>query len=348
MATVLFLPSGTTLSASSRYRVHQYLEPLRSHGFRIRVLNYPQPATRLARFKYFSRLLMAAATSDIIFIQKRLFPRFLPLLALLRSKLVYDFDDALFATTSAARQSRRQLENDQPSRHNRGLHRALKSCHHVIAGNAYLASYARSLNKHVSVLPTVVDLSRYPARQQRPDSGRICIGWVGNSENLIYLLDLAPVLVGLTQLFANGIQLCVISDRPPRLPSEIPLQYKPWNLDHEVEDLLMFDVGLMPLRDDTWTRGKCAFKAIQYMAIGIPTVASPVGANKDLIQHDVNGFLAADQDEWTTTLTRLVKDGDLRQRVGAAGRDTIAERYSLEKTVPRLAEILGRLAPRHS
>jgi glycosyltransferase involved in cell wall biosynthesis len=122
------------------------------------------------------------------------------------------------------------------------------------------------------------------------------------------------------------------------------LTFQRWRLESEVEDLFAFDIGVMPLRDDARTRGKCAFKAIQYMALGIPAVASPVGANVELIQHQVNGLLPCNVDEWVDYLSLLICNGQLRQRLGTAGRETIIDRYSLQAMLPELVNLLQQVA----
>jgi len=345
MFKVLFVSSGTMTSASSRYRVYQYLEPLRRSGFQAEVLDYPRLTTPLRRLAYFAHLASAAWRADVVLIQKRFFPRFLPLLHRLNSKIVYDFDDALFAGPSAARQA--GLARPKSRADNQHLDMTLRLCRHVVAGNKYLAAYACRINPNVTVIPTVVDISRYPVRLSRRSPGApITLGWVGNSENLIYLQDLAPVLVHLTERLGEKIRLHVISDRQPEMPGVVPLHFQPWRLESEVGDLFAFDIGLMPLIDNDWTRGKCAFKAIQYMALGIPTVASPVGANKELIEHNVNGLLASNKDEWIESLTRLIHDGSLRHKLGMAGRQTVIGQYSLEVMFPRLIGVLHKVMER--
>lgn len=343
MINVLFVPSGPMTSASSRYRVYQYLEPLRKEHFQVQVLNYPKPPTVLRRLVYFAHLTLMALRMDVVFIQKRLFPRFLPLLHRLKARLIYDFDDALFAGPSAAREA--GLAKPKNETDNRHINMTLRLYDHIIVGNDYLAAYAGRFNRNVTVIPTVVDLSRYPVRQPRKSpKATITLGWVGNSENLIYLQDLDSVFAALTERFGEEIRLHVISDRRPEVPDAVLLHFQPWRLESEVEDLFAFDIGLMPLRDNEWTRGKCAFKAIQYMALGIPTVASPVGANEELIQHGVNGLLADDESKWIEHLSKLIQDASLRRRLGMAGRQTVIERYSLEAMLPTLADVLHKAA----
>jgi len=342
MTKVLVIPAGTMVAASSRYRVYQYLEPLRDAGFQITVLNYPGLPTRTRRLVYFSRLALLALSADIVLIQKRLFPRFFPLLHRLNPRIVYDFDDALFAHSPVHQPAGMKAAYYEAE--GRCFDAVLAVCRHVIAGNEYLASYARHITPNVSIIPTAVDLSRYHVRTSRPSpDAPIVLGWVGSGHNLIYLEDLAPVFAMLSQHFWKKILLHVISDRPPNLPASIPLRFQPWCLESEIEDLLAFDIGLMPLRDDDWTRGKCAFKAIQYMAIGIPVLASPVGANVQLISHNVNGLLAATEEQWLESLTALVQDSELRCSLGRAGRRTVERRYSSQLMIPQLTDVFRQV-----
>jgi glycosyltransferase involved in cell wall biosynthesis len=339
---VVVCPAGTVQSASTRYRVCQFLAPLRDQGMRIQVAPYPVQATPVRRLAYFGRLIRLARWADVIWIQKRRFPRFLPLLAKINSRIVYDFDDALFVGAS----SEWLKGSTKPDfARDARFDALLKQCRHVIAGNDYLASYARRVNPQVTVIPTVVDLARYPLS---PAHGTvrspITLGWVGNGENLVYLQDLEQVFVRLRERFGDRIRLHVISDRAPQLPADVPLVFQPWRLETEVEDLYAFDIGLMPLRDDPLARGKCAFKAVQYMALGIPAVVSPVGANKELVEHQVNGLLATSHAEWLECLTALIQDRELGQRLGLAGRETIAERFSLDAAVPAMALVLRTAA----
>jgi glycosyltransferase involved in cell wall biosynthesis len=181
----------------------------------------------------------------------------------------------------------------------------------------------------------VLDTDRYPARQHGPREV-LTLGWIGHSVNFPYLAALGPVL----REFAAQCpaRLLVVADRDFQLDG-VDIVNRRWSERTEVADLLDMDVGLMPLADDEWTRGKCGFKAVQYMAAGVPPVASPVGMNRDLVHNEQDGFLAGSDDEWLAALRRLQADAGLRERMGRAAREKVQQRYSLAATGPAIARI---------
>jgi glycosyltransferase involved in cell wall biosynthesis len=218
---------------------------------------------------------------------------------------------------------------------------------HIIVGNRILADYALKWNPNVSIIPTVVDTRQYWFKPVDSSHSRLTIGWIGSPSTSPYLTLIEPALRRLAAVHADKVQFRFCGDPEYRL--NMPeLSFLPFRLDHEIDDLHSFDVGLMPLSDTEWTRGKCAFKAIQYMAAGVPTVASPVGITTDLIQDGVNGFLASSAGEWFTALDRLVRDAELRRRVAVAARQTIEDSYSLDVWWPRFVALLDQLGERAS
>jgi glycosyltransferase involved in cell wall biosynthesis len=194
----------------------------------------------------------------------------------------------------------------------------------------------------VSIMPTVVDMERYTYRPPRAAAGPLTIGWVGSRSTSPYLLEVEPALRRLSDAYPGMIRFLFFGD--PQRQLNLPnCESLPFSLSSELQDLERIDIGIMPVPDNDWTRGKCAFKAIQYMALGIPTVASPVGMTTELVQHDVNGVLARTPQEWFEMLNRLVRDGDLRRRFSEAGRKTVEARYSVQTWGPRLAELLEQV-----
>jgi glycosyltransferase involved in cell wall biosynthesis len=207
----------------------------------------------------------------------------------------------------------------------------------VIAGNLYLAEYAqRAGAARVEVVPTVVDLKRYCAGV-RDASVPFTIGWIGSPPTARYLERVAPALAAACQ--GGRARVVAVGSGPVSLPA-VPLEVRPWAHHTEAAEIRRFDVGIMPMPDDPWARGKCGFKLIQYMACGVPVIASPVSANLDIVSHGANGLLAASQDEWIAALEALRVDPQLRERLGTAGRHTVEQRYSLDVTAPRLADLL--------
>ncbi len=160
-------------------------------------------------------------------------------------------------------------------------------------------------------------------------SDRIVIGWTGTHSTLSYLDLVVPVIQSLEKKLHNQFEFHVIADKNPNFELS-SLRFIKWSKESEIQDLLKFDIGLMPLTDDLWAKGKCGFKALQYMAIGIPVIASPVGVNKNIIDEGVNGFLCKSLSQWEEKIVQLIKDQELRKRMGDAGRFKIVNNYSLD------------------
>lgn len=280
---------------------------------------------------------MRAGSADVIWLEKDALP-WLPAgleLALLgtRVPLVLDYDDAVFHQYDEHRLPwvRRLLEPKHPALMRRA------AC--VVAGNDYIANFARAAGAHrVEVLPTVVDLERYtpsPAPAV-PPAGPAHVGWVGQRATSSFLRALAPVFQtlareGTARFTAIGIDAAALG---------LPMDSLPWAEATEAEDIARLDIGIMPLVDAPFERGKCGYKLIQYMACGLPVVASPVGVNRQIVEHGVNGFLADTPEAWATALRTLCQDPALRARMGAAGRRKVEQQYCLQVTAPRLVQIL--------
>lgn len=216
----------------------------------------------------------------------------------------------------------------------------------VTAGNAYLAQRARQAGAPwVEVVPTVVDLDRYtqPAARPAPSEAPIDIAWIGSPSTAGYLRMLAEPL---RQLAARRrVRLVVIGADAPELPG-VEVDAKPWSVESEAADIAACHIGVMPLPDSPWERGKCGYKLIQYMACGLPVVASPVGANREIVLPGHNGLLAADGAQWLDALEQLSSDAALRRQMGLAGREAVEREYSVQAQAPRLLALLQRAARR--
>jgi glycosyltransferase involved in cell wall biosynthesis len=250
-----------------------------------------------------------------------------------RKAMIFDFDDAIYQLdTSAA--NRRFAWLKFP-----GKTAALcRLSRHVVAGNDHLARYARQYNEHVTVVPTSIDTERYrPRRSERVAARPLIIGWTGSYTTLAHLEAFAPILQRVVA--THDVEIRVVCNREPILPG-LPLSWRRWSAEQEVEDLAEFDIGIMPLPDDEWASGKCSLKALQCMAMGTPVVCSPVGANVQLIQHGKNGLLASTPTDWERGLALLIGDPSLRQRLGDAGRATIERRFSMRGSARSLAQVL--------
>ena len=327
---VAFLPLYNRSGPSSRYRVFQFLEPLRQAGIHCQVLPAPQrrPGKRPA---YLPRLFWTARSHDLLFIQKRLFSAWvLSALVRLNPRLVYDFDDAIYL---------------QPGREP-ALRRMLKQASGVTAGNAALAEYARRFSPAVSELPTVVDHEYYrPASSQSQDPGDgLVLSWIGISPHRADFDPLRPALKALSARLGERIALRFVAAGPPAWLAELDWEFVRWSMTGALEQMQRFHIGLTPLAPTPWNAGKCGLKLLQYMAVGLPAVASPAGANRQIVVDGQTGFLAETPAEWQAALERLAVSPALRARLGAAGRERLAAHYSVQAVLPRLVDIVGRAA----
>jgi hypothetical protein len=291
---------------------------------------------------YFIRRAMAllrCTDADAIWLEKEAFPwlpwiieaAFLP-----RSiPLVVDYDDAIYHRYDmhASRVVRALLGEK--------IDAVMRRADLVLAGNSYLAERARTAGaRRVEIVPTVVDLKRYDAARPEAPAKPISIGWIGSPKTAPYLQSVTRLLSDLARRYPVS---CVAIGARQDQVAESPLVARPWSQTNEVELLRGLDIGIMPLPDEPWTRGKCGYKLIQYMACGLPVVASPVGVNTDIVRHGESGFLAATEQQWEAALTRLILDPDLRRRMGSMGRQRVESEYSLQVQAPRLEQLLRSL-----
>ncbi len=286
------------------------------------------------------RVLAQARRADIVVLHREAFPFGPPLLerALARSvrRLVFSFDDALYAPYPYSGSGLRRVQYRLKYRRNLGSVMSRSTA--VIAGNETLAAYARQFSQHVQVIPTAVDTDNYPVKTCESD-GAVTIGWLGSPSTSVYLKGIEPSLKAIEERHGSRVRFRFIGDAGLRLDLK-NLEVLPWRQGVEISDLLSFDIGIMPLLDSEWTRGKCAFKAVQYMAVGIPVVASPIGAAVEAVIADETGYLARSGREWFADLNRLVQEPTLRLRLGANGRSHAERRFSTKSTLPMLVDVL--------
>jgi len=331
--TVAFLLAGGRTRASSRFRAYQYFPYLEANGIRCR------PCVVQGRGRAsFLKTLAAAKGADALFIQRKLFKRWkTSLLHCFNKKLLFDFDDALFELNA---EKKEKLGAEKAARtiatRRARLDKLLGASRVVVAGNRFLADYAGTRSSRVEVLPTPVEVP--PEMPPRPGDGKtVTIGWIGGASSIHYFGAVRDALAKVADTFKR-VQIKIVSNAFPR-PGIPKVIEKHWALEEETADLDSFDIGIMPL-DDDYARGKCAFKILQYFSRGVPAVASPVGANAEVVVDGENGFLAATTDEWVTSLSKLIENGDLRANMGAAGYRKAKEGYSLEVLQPRLLTII--------
>ena len=350
---VLLLTRYGRMGASSRVRSLQYLPFLESAGWEVDVRSLFSDGYLKAlygrRFKgfhvifgYWNRLmvLVGARKYDLIWVEKELFP-FMPataerLLAVFAIPYVADYDDALF--------HRYDRNNNWVIRSvlGRKIDAVMRYAQVVIAGNDYLAERARrSGTQQVEVVPTVVDLSRYVA-VSKASASPLVVGWIGSPSTTSYLTKFASAFETLVE--EDDVKFVAVGANKEQLKG-LPIEVQEWSEETEVQSIQSFDIGIMPLEDSPWERGKCGYKLIQYMACGLPVVASPVGANRQIVDHGVNGFFAEDKQEWVDALRLLVRDRTLRRRMGAKGRKRAESTYSLQVQADRLETILRSASP---
>lgn len=315
---------GDPADASVRFRVSQFLPRLRESGFRVDLQSVAGPlGARLRRLR-------AAGGYDRVLVHRVLLaaPEAVLLAASTRRGYVFDFDDALMVRDSAhaSRSSWQRVGR---------LRRMVRSARTIAAGNEALATWARAHHERVVCLPTAIDLACHPPSGPAAEP---VLGWIGTRPNLPYLRTVLPWLAPLAHR-RPGLRLKVVSDGEIA-SQDLPLECRRWTLDDEAAELASFQIGLMPLPDDPWTRGKCGGKLLQYLATALPAVCSPVGANREIVRHGVDGLHATTASEWAAAVAALLDDEPLRRRLGDAGRRTVAERYSLGAVFPELLALL--------
>jgi glycosyltransferase involved in cell wall biosynthesis len=272
---------------------------------------------------------------DAVVLEKELLPyvpaTFERLLSRLDTPYIVDYDDAIFHNYDRSSNPvvRRLLGGK--------IDVVMREADAVVAGNEYLASRARDAgSSRVEIVPTVIDLDRYPHRSPSADDPFV-IGWIGSPTTAQYVEELAPVLRAVSE--QREIRVVLVGSGPVEVPG-VPVEVREWSEETEVSDIASFDVGIMPLEDTPWERGKCGLKLIQYMGCGKPVVASPVGINAKIVSDQENGFHAETDEEWIESLLTLADDRERAAEMGERGRELIADKYSLQARAGEWVELL--------
>jgi glycosyltransferase involved in cell wall biosynthesis len=212
-----------------------------------------------------------------------------------------------------------------------------------------LASYASRLNEKVTVLPTVVDTQLYtsPKSDRHPGDGRVVVGWIGSDPNRGDFAGMRPVLDWLGSRYGQRVVLRTVGRRPLEMETSVLQEFVPWSLETSLGELQRFDVGIMPLQDTEWNRGKCGLKLIEYMAVGAAAVASPVGANREIVVHGETGYLAVTVKDWCSQLELLIDDKALRDQMGREGRRRVEQMYSVKSALPVLVRAIASVVSGH-
>ncbi|MBL4587213.1 MAG: glycosyltransferase [Flavobacteriales bacterium] len=335
-------------SPSQRFRFEQYIDYLKDNGYdckHVFLLNQARDKTFYSSEKHFGKALVLLNSLwiliresffkkyDIVFVQREAFmlgtPYFEKRFAK-RSKLIFDLDDSIWRQQTGEIKSNNKLLYflKDPNK----TKDIIKTAHTVFAGNQYLADYALQSNKNVKIIPTTIDTVIYAVIPKREDK-KVCIGWSGSFSTIIHFEFVVKALTTLKEKYGDRIYFKVIGDGTYK-NENLGIQGIPWVKKTEIEDFSEIDIGLMPLPDDEWTKGKCALKGLQYMSLGIPCIMSPIGVNRDIIEDGVNGFLASTNEEWIERLSKLIESFELRQKVGAAGRKTVEDGFSVQANKP--------------
>lgn len=326
---IIFLTHSS--NQGHRFRVEQYFPYLRARQVEPRW--QPLPGSLRARFHLYQHL----PNYDAVCIQRRLLsPLEFSWIRYNAKKILFDLDDAIMYRSSSS------IAPHSFSRWFK-FRWMVRGSDAVIVGNQFLKEQVlrAEKKKEVFVIPTGIDLDSYPKKKEISNRPFLVLGWMGTKGNLRYLKQLEPAFEMLRQRFPQ-VQLKVVSDGGFE-SAHLPVTNKPWKLEEENEDLISFDIGLMPLSDDLWSRGKCGLKIVQYFSVGLPVVCSPVGTNRDIVVNGENGFWATGHQEWADHLSALIQDQELRTFMGRKGMEVVERAYSTSVTAGKFYDVLQNL-----
>lgn len=341
-------------SPSQRFRFEQYLDVLKENGFKYEISHlidaeddsyFYEPGHYWQKFKILVKSFVRRLKDvrrmkqfDLVFVQREAFmtgTAIFEKLAARNSKLIFDFDDAIWLNdTSFGNQNLSWLKRPGKTAE------IISVSSLVLAGNEYLANFARKFSNNVEVIPTTIDMEYHVGIERKlATRSPITIGWTGTSTTLPHFLTILPVLRRLKTAYGNEVAFKIIVNEDRYFP-EISTHTTAWSKESEIEDLNEIDIGLMPLKNTEWQQGKCGFKALQFMALGLPIVLSPVGVNSEIAQHEVTGYLVNDEQEWFDAISQLIDDKDLRERMGVAGKRRIEQLYSKQALTDKFIALL--------
>ncbi len=326
---------------SQRFRFEQYIPLLEQNGYQIHFAPFLDKKTWSKLYKEgsflkkitgiirsFVRRLITILTIykyDFVFIHREAShigpPIFEFIIAkIFRKKYIYDFDDAIWlANYSESNAKVHRLKAYWKVKY------CIKWAGQITVGNTYLSDYAKKINDNVTIIPTTIDTLHYHNINTDYDQ-QIVIGWTGTHSTMRFLDFLVPIIKKLEVRY--DFEFRVISNKEPDYDLR-SLNFMQWKRETEISDLNQISIGVMPLEHDIWSEGKCGFKCLQYMSLGIPAVVSPVGVNNVIVNHNVNGLLVESEQQWEDALEKLIQDKSERVRIGAAGKDTVAREYSV-------------------
>jgi glycosyltransferase involved in cell wall biosynthesis len=329
-------------SPSQRFRYEQFIPLLEANGYECHLKWIINKEDELSFYKgslldklfvfikstfRLIKIVISLEKYERIFIQREVYylgTSFFEYLLSRKAPIIYDFDDSIWLPNISENNKKLAfLKNPNKTK------QILKLAHSVIAGNQFLADYAVQFNQNITIIPTCVDTQKFKPSEHKSHQDKIIIGWSGSHTTIPHLELLLPTLEKIKLKFGDKIDFLVIGDPYFKYPA-LNIQGIAWSETSEVQNLSKIDIGIMPLPNDEWSKGKCGFKGIQYMAMEIPTIMSPVGVNTEIIQDNINGFLADSEEEWLEKLTLLIENPTMREKIGKMGRKTVVEKYSID------------------
>lgn len=283
-------------------------------------------------------LLFRLSKYDYLFIHREatpIGPPFFEFIAakILRKKIIYDFDDAIWIPNYSEANSLFSILKGYPN-----VKFICRWAYKVSCGNEYLCNYALQYNTRVFYNPTTIDTQHLHNQVKDQNTSKVVIGWTGSHSTIRYMEEVIPILAELEQKY--DFEFLVISDLKPEYTLK-SLRYIKWNKSTEINDLLRMNIGIMPLRDDKWAQGKCGFKALQYMALGIPAIVSPVGVNTRIVDDNVNGFICAESKQWKAAIEKLLAHPEERFRLALNTRKKIEEAYSVSSNTDNFIRLFS-------
>jgi glycosyltransferase involved in cell wall biosynthesis len=364
---ILFFIEGKD-TPSSRFRVQQFIPYFKKLGIKCKLIQgHPHKTYYVSyhnlilkrvvnSFLYFVKALTIIAQmplilwADIVFLQRPLIHHnfiFLEkILYWFKKPIIFDIDDALFLKAKDPDQYEEIFV--KLSQGNFRLNWTIKKAQYVLAGNKFLANYCKKYNNNTKIIPTVINTDRYRAyfnisgiSNIQKTKGKLIIGWMGTSTNLDYLVKYLDVFGEIRKMHPQTILMISTNNffYKKKINKAIPTQFIKWSKENELQTLYSFDIGIMPLPNEPWVKGKCGFKLIQYMACGIPSIGSNIGANKEIINDGSNGYLARGKEEWVQKISTLLKDVELRKKFSKQGRKKIEQNYSIKSVLPEFITI---------
>ena len=343
-------------SPSQRFRFEQYLQALKQDGFDCKqsyLLNEKDDRLFYSDSGYLNKFwilikcvlirvfdVFKSFNYDIVFVQREaiffgtsIFER---LMRFSGAKLVFDFDDAIWNLDISDSNKRFSfLKNPKKTSY------IIKMSDLIFAGNFFLKEYAKKYNDNVVIIPTTIDTNEYQLKKSQ-NKDRVCIGWSGSQTTVVHFNLAIPLLKRIQRKFGDKVYFKTIGIKDCE-EEGLEIESVKWSLESEVKELSEIDIGIMPLPDDPWAKGKCGLKGLQYMALGIPTIMSPVGVNSEIIQDSKNGFLAIEEDEWFEKISLLIEDLNLRLSIGMESRKTVVEKYSIQANEDLYVSLLNSL-----